>query len=374
MKRPSISIITVCYNSEDYIARTINSVLMQTYKDYEYIIVDGDSKDNTLNIIKDFHSSNLTVYSEPDKGISDAFNKGIKYSKGEYLCFLNSGDYFIEKNILENVAKDLRIYSEEIISYSITSIMNSYFPKNVKEGDALWKDSMIPHQGCFVSRHVFEKVGNFNLHFKVRMDYDFFTRCYIQEISYRCIPRIIVYYDSSGVSTIDQYNVHKEGMAVRLLYKSEVSQSELGILQYLISHGEKSGNDVNELEEQRNLADKHFKIMMAMNSWIHSLQNGKHANEYFERRSIRSIAIYGWGYLGRCLANELHSTNIIIKYVIDINKEKLELFKIYDWNDPWEDVDAIIVTPFYEYQTIKKRIKEKKICKVISIEEIIKGD
>lgn len=371
--KPLFSIITICLNAESSIKKTIHSVLIQEYSNYEYIVIDGASTDKTLDVLNKNKNEKMKIYSEADRGISDAFNKGIKYSKGEYLCFLNSGDYFCDEYILKNVSNDLKNLSEEIVSYSITSIMNECFPKNETEGYENWKKSMIPHQGCFIRRDVFEKVGKFNINFKVRMDYEFFSRCYVQNISYKCIPKVIVCYDSSGISSTDEYHVHKEGLAVRLIFKEQVSPEELKIMQYLIRYNGKYENNLEkELEEQKNIANKHFKIMMAMNAWIHALQDGKHIEQYFEKNCVNNIAIYGWGYLGKSIDNELKKTNISVDYIIDQNKDNFEDSNIYDWNDFWPAVDMIVVTPFYEYQNIRKKIKEKINCKVISIEELIK--
>ena len=370
------TIVTVCYNEEDSITQTIESVLHQSYDNYEYIIIDGASTDNTLNILENYKDPTLRIYSEHDKGISDAFNKGIAYSKGEYLCFLNSGDYFLNQDVLRNVAKDLETHSEDIVCYSIKHIINNYFPKNEKEGKELWETSLIPHQGSFTKRDVFSRVGGFNTYFKVRMDYDFFSRCYRQGVSFKCIPRLIVCYDSSGVSSTDAYHVQKEGLAIRLLYKEEVDENEIQVMQYLLKKNGKTESVIqDELERQRKLVDKNFKIMMAMNSWIYALQNGKRIIQFFEKMSARNIAIYGWGYLGKCLANELQNSYVKVKYIIDQNKKGInDDIEVYDWNDLWPDVDLIVVTPFYEYKDIKNRIREKIDCNVVSIEKIIIRD
>ena len=106
IKLPKITIITVCYNSEKTIKDTLDSVLKQSFVDYEHLIIDGKSKDNTLKIIKDYemkYDGKLRVISEKDKGIYDAMNKGIKNAKGNIIGILNSDDIFADKDVLHKI-------------------------------------------------------------------------------------------------------------------------------------------------------------------------------------------------------------------------------------------------------------------------------
>ena len=105
---PTFSIITVTYNAEATIEVTLHSVQQQTYRQIEHIIVDGGSKDHTLSIIEKYKDSYLHVISEPDKGLYDAMNKGIRLAKGDYLCFLNAGDTFHEVDTLEKIVNGNR--------------------------------------------------------------------------------------------------------------------------------------------------------------------------------------------------------------------------------------------------------------------------
>ena len=98
--QPIISIITVCFNSEKHIEDTIKSVLSQKYNNLQYIIIDGGSKDKTMDIINKYKKEISTIISEPDKGISDAFNKGIQHAKGDLVGIVNSDDILLPESLL----------------------------------------------------------------------------------------------------------------------------------------------------------------------------------------------------------------------------------------------------------------------------------
>lgn len=196
-----VTIITVCLNAEISISKTIESVICQTYKDVEYIILDGGSTDNTRNIIKKYDDY-ATIYSEKDNGISHAFNKGVLRSKGDVILFLNAGDYFISNTVIEEYISDYNHEKAEIIFYKAHVKDNIYIPNNKYNDNAydIWNSSMLPHQASFIKREVFEQVGLFNPYLRIRMDYDFFARAKIIGLQYRYIPKSIVEYDTGGVS------------------------------------------------------------------------------------------------------------------------------------------------------------------------------
>ena len=121
---PRISVITVVFNSNKLIRKTIESVLFQTYDNVEFIIIDGASTDGTIEIIKEFDNYVDKWHSEDDSGIYDAMNKGIKTASGEYLMFLNAGDIFSNKDVLSLVADDIVLNGYPEILYGDTNILN----------------------------------------------------------------------------------------------------------------------------------------------------------------------------------------------------------------------------------------------------------
>lgn len=366
------SIITICKDMNEYIRRTVDSVLNQNYMDYEYIIIDGDSKDGTTDILFSYKNVRMKIISEPDRGISDAFNKGVKRSSGEFLLFLNAGDYFINADVLEMAAKDIAIHKADIYTYSVSSLINPKYPESKKAGEEYWKNSLIPHQGTFIKKEVFEEIGLFNECFKVRMDYDFFCRCRIAKKTFYCNPIVITYYDSNGISSRDNYHFEKEGLAIRLLYYEDVNKSEKEIINFLIGSDSTEVVDYLEtIENQKRLIVKNHKIMVLMYKWMQLINSGWNLEEYLLQNEYFKIAIYGFGLLGKILYTELIQKRIVVSYIIDQN-ENVSEEKIVSWGESWDSVDCIIVTPFYLYREIKERIKmEKGDFEILSLENIL---
>jgi glycosyltransferase involved in cell wall biosynthesis len=177
MNNPRLSIITVVYNSEHLIERTIKSVLDQTYNNVEYIIIDGASKDNTLSIIKKYESNISKLVSEPDKGLYDAMNKGLALATGDYVCFLNSGDELYSITILEKIVNSANnlipdvIYGETII---VDENQQEIGMRRLKAPDKLNKKSfkygmLVCHQSVYVKRNIADA---YNLKYKIAADFE----------------------------------------------------------------------------------------------------------------------------------------------------------------------------------------------------------
>lgn len=207
------SIITISFNSEKTIERTIKSVLAQTYADYEYIIVDGASKDGTLDIIKMYEplfGGRLKWKSEPDKGIYNAMNKGIERASGDVIGIVNSDDW-LEPNALEmvyaaykdNNRDDLTLYCGGINYHRIDGSRKRWdanlriFKKEV----SLYVMSGIRHPATFVPREVYERIGLFNDQMKLAADQDFILRCYFGGMNFIEIPEVLSNMSEGGLST-----------------------------------------------------------------------------------------------------------------------------------------------------------------------------
>ena len=213
-KIPEFSIVTVCFNSEKTIRTTIESVLQQKYKNYEYIIVDGASKDGTMDIVKSYEEKFggcLKYISEPDKGIYDAFNKGIRMSKGKYVWIVNSDDY-IEPNALDELATITTTYSKEdapVISAAmnfVTANKNTVMKSSVKRVEHAYKtDTMgITHPATLIPKMTYEVVGYYDDQYRIIGDMDWFHRAYSKDTPIIFIDNVITNMTCGGVST--QYN------------------------------------------------------------------------------------------------------------------------------------------------------------------------
>lgn len=178
-----ITIITVCYNSEKngkHIEDTLKSVLKQTYKNYEYLIIDGKSTDNTLDIVHKYEKKfqgKMRVISEKDKGIYDAMNKGIKLATGDIIGIINSDDVLIDKDvfkrIIENYTPETDILYADLLycDNSLKKIIRNYQSGPIKSLD--WCGA---HPTMYIRKKVFKKSGSYNLKYKTAADYDLMVR------------------------------------------------------------------------------------------------------------------------------------------------------------------------------------------------------
>lgn len=238
-KEIKITIVTVCYNSKHLIENTIKSVISQNYNNYEYIIIDGASTDGTIDVIEQYRDRVDFYSSEKDLGISDAFNKGIKASKGDLICFLNAGDYFLDNNVLSKVSTDWK-NDVDILFYQMRVGKDGITPpKKLNDNEQkIWEELEVPHQSCFCKRSLFEELGYFNVGIRIRMDFDFFARCKLFNKNYKYIPEIITQYDDNGVSANINNRIRfaEEALYIKKLYGLKVTIKDyLRVLKWRIA-------------------------------------------------------------------------------------------------------------------------------------------
>ncbi len=206
-----ISVITVCFNAAEYIEETIQSVVEQKGVEFEYIIVDGLSTDGTVDIIKRYQDSIDQWVSEADKGIADAMNKGIKLATGDYLIFLHADDYFINTNVLSSalalMGTGVNIYAFDVLYQT----KGKQLRKSTRPFGFLTNfKTPVMHQGAFCKRELFEKLGGFNISFKIAMDYDFFLRAYKIGSSMEIHHQILSIMRDTGISSRQDWKSLKQ--------------------------------------------------------------------------------------------------------------------------------------------------------------------
>jgi Glycosyltransferases involved in cell wall biogenesis len=207
---PFLSIITVNRNNKKGLLKTILSVANQIFDDFEYIIIDGASTDGSTEIIKQYEAITSLWISEPDTGIYAAMNKGIAASTGEYLLFLNSGDWLIDNNVLIDIYNSN--CTADIISGNII-IIDSYGNQsfhNAPNKDQLsfntFYNSSLPHPATFIKRTLFHKHGFYNESYKIVADKEFFIRTLIMsDCSYEYFNRTITYFPLGGISSNSEF-------------------------------------------------------------------------------------------------------------------------------------------------------------------------
>ncbi len=226
--------ITICLNADKHIEQTINSVIGQSYANIEYIVIDGLSVDNTLNIINKYRDQITVFVSEPDSGIADAMNKGIRWASGDFVVFLHADDYFADTRSLATAVQYLPS-NEGGIDCDILScdiLYGKQLKRLIPRGFNAWMylKTGIFHQGTLCSRALLQAKNGFDPQFKIAMDYDFFLRCYKSGAKIKYTPHVLAVMRDSGISSrtdwkgistrfLEEYRIHiKNGNKASIVF------------------------------------------------------------------------------------------------------------------------------------------------------------
>ena len=227
-----VSIITATYNSSNTLPDTLRSLEEQTYQNIEYIIVDGASKDNTLEVVKSHCSRVATVISEPDKGIYDALNKGIQAATGDVVGFLHSDDLFAYPDAVKDIVDSFLESNSQAVYADL-----EYVSKNDTENTVrLWKSGqysqkklkkgwMPPHPTFYMKRELYQQYGLFDLSFKIAADYDSLLRyLWVNNVSMAYLPTVLIKMRVGGASNRSLSNIiHKTKEDIQALKNSSLS-------------------------------------------------------------------------------------------------------------------------------------------------------
>lgn len=204
-----ISIVTIVYNGEREIERTIKSVISQTYKNIEYVLVDGASKDNTMQIVEPYRECFHKIISEPDKGIYNAMNKGLAVVSGDYVIFANAGDCFASNDVLERVVDSIRKESQlpDMVYGNYRESGDSALEKDIPcySHKRVWYGMFASHQSIFYRLGLLRDNNiMFDETYKVAADYKFTLQAVIKGRSFLRLPICISSFDITGISCQNQ--------------------------------------------------------------------------------------------------------------------------------------------------------------------------
>lgn len=232
---PKLSIITINYNNHNGLKETVDSVISQTFTDYEWIVIDGGSTDGSRELIQQYKDYFTYWCSEPDKGIYNAMNKGIEHSNGEWLLFLNSGDCIYDNSILDNIfsqeyTSDI-LYGDVFYTSSIGDFKVS-FPSELTLSYLL--QMFISHQSSLYRRELFNN-NPYNESFKIVSDWLFHIQMILQNKKFEYLPYILTRCDHNGVSVnYEQLNKEERLRAIELFLPAPIKRDMDFIATYSI--------------------------------------------------------------------------------------------------------------------------------------------
>lgn len=212
------SIITVVKNRKQTIENTLSSVRFQTFKDFQYIVIDGQSDDGTLEILKENSDIIDILISEKDKSVYEALNKAISYAKGDYISILHSDDHYESKNSLEMIYNTLNEKKIDVLFASATYFKKGKYHKPVRKYKSTdFKPNLIkygfmpPHTSMFSKKSVYNSIGFFNTKYKIAADFDWLLKLYSNnQFSIHYISKNVINMNTQGLSNPSIFNLFKK--------------------------------------------------------------------------------------------------------------------------------------------------------------------
>lgn len=218
---PLFSIITVCYNETGNIKKTLDSIIEQSFRDFELIVVDGGSTDGTKEIVQQYEQNIAWWCSERDYGIYNAMNKGVSHATGEYVIFMNAGDWFYNKHVLENV-HDKKQNTDVIEGYVVVSNKNVRLREKYEDLYVHLFTDTLSHQGAFIKRTLLLS-HPYDEKYKIVADWKFWLEALILEgRSFSFIELDIAYYDTTGISSKPEIVAKEREMVFKELFPPHI--------------------------------------------------------------------------------------------------------------------------------------------------------
>ncbi len=220
---PLISILTIVYNDCRNIEKTIRSVISQSYRNVEYIVVDGGSTDDTVDVIRQYENGIDYWLSEKDKGISDAFNKGISLCTGQYVGLLNAGDWY-EPDAITLLVETAKKENNPDVVYGKLRFWSENGRERIQTPDhrKLNRFMSICHPSVFVNMELYQRTGLFDEQYRIAMDYDFFYRAVNQGACFCYIPDVIANMSDGGISSTNIIKSIQEVAKVKMNHSGSV--------------------------------------------------------------------------------------------------------------------------------------------------------
>lgn len=348
-----VSIITAVRNGSRTIEQTIQSVLNQTYKNIEYIIIDGGSTDGTQEIIKRYEKFLAYYVSEPDDGLYYAMNKGIRQAKGDIIGIINSDDWY-ERDAVEKIVEAFCKEDAGVVHGNMNMVGRDDEKWLLKAGSAeeLWYDGMaVFHPTAFVKRSLYEQYGMFDTEYKFSADYELMLRLYSNDVKFISLNNIIANFRMGGFSYKGFIAGRKECLVIANKYIDRCKDN--GKVTLLLRELEKLTMFEEKIVENPAMLEKMLK-------------------EYFGE-NISSVAIFGAGVWGERYYSILKKTNIEVECFIDNNKDGLFCKKEIKRLDQITNKDqAVLVAVKNRADEIARQLRSVGFFKYVTVEALVK--
>ncbi len=348
-----VSIITVVYNGAETIEQTIQSVLHQSYKNIEYIIVDGLSTDGTQQIIEKYAQDISYYISERDDGLYYAMNKGIEKATGDIIGIINSDDWYAE-NAVEDVVECFQKSDVELVYGKVAKISEEHRVRITQRDplESMWYEMPVSHPSVFVKKDVYDRLGVFDVNYHVASDYELMLRFYTEKVKFGYVDKVISYFREGGTTTKRTKENRTEVYKISMSYVDKCPYKKYA-LPKIKEHYDWRGFDI---------AIQDTKEML-----------GQLLCEYFHE-TIKSIIIFGTGIWGEECYKGLIDDSVEILYFADNNTSKWDTdffgIRVIAPSELQNMNSYVLIAVKESGEEIKQQLANNKKLKCVTIKEL----